>query len=242
MDFSRFKVISFDCYGTLIDWETGIWDALQRLFLANDGRAPVNRARALADFAEEESRVERENPAMRYDEVLATVHKALATRWGLITTPGLDEAFARSIACWPAFTDSAEALRELKRHCRLIILSNVHNAGFEHSARKLGVEFDAVYTAELIGSYKPDTTNFHYLLRAVKEAFDCPPEALLHVAQSPFHDIAPAKETGITTVWIDRYGLADHGGWGATPRLSHLPQPDAHYTALAELAREFSTA
>ncbi len=241
MDFSRFKVISFDCYGTLIDWETGIWDALQRLFLANDGRAPVSRARALADYAEEESRVERENPSLRYDEVLATVHKALAERWGLITTPGLDAAFAEAIACWPAFPDTAESLRELKKHCRLVILSNVHNAGIEHSVRKLGVDFDAILTAETIGSYKPDEANFRYLLEHVRDDFGGGPEELLHVAQSMYHDIAPAKRMGITTAWIDRQKLAEGGAWGATPQLADLPQPDAHYTSLAELAREFST-
>ena len=242
MDFSRYRVISFDCYGTLIDWETGIWDALQRLFLANDGRAPVGRAQALADYAGEESRIERENPAMRYDEVLAAVHRALAKRWGLITTPGLDAAFADSIGCWPAFADTAESLRELKKHCRLVILSNVHEAGFEQTARKLGVEFDAVHTAEIVGSYKPDEANFRYLLEQVKQAFGCDREELLHVAQSPFHDIAPAKALGIATVWIDRYRMAESGGWGAIPKLAELPQPDAHYASLAELVHEFSTA
>ncbi len=239
MDFSRFKVISFDCYGTLIDWETGIWDALQRLFLANDA-APVSRAAALAAYAEEESRQQEADPNRRYDRILADTHRVLAKRWGLQTSQGLDEAFAESIGCWPAFADTAESLRALKRHCRLVILSNVHNYGFELTAPKLGVDFDAVHTAENIGSYKPSEENFRYLLRHVEHDFDCAPHELLHVAQSPFHDIAPAKRLGITTVWIDRQGLAEGGGWGAIPRLSELPQPDAHYPDLASLAREFA--
>ena len=240
MDFSRFKVISFDCYGTLIDWETGIWDALQRLFLANDGHAPVSRAEALKAYAEEESRIEAEQPAARYDHILAETHKALARRWGLTTTPGLDAAFADSIACWPAFADTAEALRTLKRHARLAILSNVHRHGFEQTQPKLGVDFDLVCTAEEIGSYKPDPANFLHLLRQVRARFDCAPEELLHVAQSPYHDIAPAREQGITCVWIDRQRLAEGGNWGATPALKALPQPDAHYHDLASLAAEFS--
>lgn len=242
MDFSRFRVISFDCYGTLIDWESGIWDALQRLFLANDGRAPVSRAQALAAYAEEESAAQRANPAERYDAILASTHKALAKRWGLITTPGLDEAFARSIACWPAFADTAEALRGLKRHARLAILSNVHRHGIEQTLPKLGVEIDLVCTAEEIGSYKPDRINFEYLLRQVRHHFDCAPEDLLHVAQSPYHDISPAKALGLACVWIDRQGLAEGGGWGAIPQLKELPQPDAHYPDLASLAAEFATA
>lgn len=240
MDFSRFRVISFDCYGTLIDWETGIWDALQRLFLANDGRAPVSRAQALAHYAEEESRLEREQPAARYDDILMQVHAALAQRWGLITTPGLNEAFARSIACWPAFADTAEALRALKQHARLAILSNVHRHGLEQTLPRLGVEFDLICTAEEIGSYKPDEANFRYLLRQVREKFACGPENVLHVAQSVYHDIAPASAMGLACVWIDRQGLAEGGGWGAVPRMSELPQPRAHYPDLASLAAEFS--
>ncbi len=240
MDFSRFKVISFDCYGTLIDWETGIWDALQRLFLANDGRAPVSRAEALRAYAEEESRIEAEQPAARYDHILAETHKALAKRWGLTTTPGLDAAFATSIACWPAFADTAEALRTLKNNARLAILSNVHRHGIEQTQPKLGVDFDLVCTAEEIGSYKPDPANFLHLLRQVRAQFDCAPEELLHVAQSPYHDLAPAKEHGLACVWIDRQHLAEGGDWGATPALKELPQPDAHYHDLASLAAEFS--
>ena len=236
MDFSRFRLLSFDCYGTLIDWETGIWDALQRLFLANDGKAPVSRAQALAAYAEEESRIERANPGLRYDAVLAEAHRALAKRWGLITTPGLDEAFAASIGCWPAFADTAESLRRLKARFRLMVLSNVHRHGLEQTAPKLGVEPDAALTAEHTGVYKPDPESFRRLIAHAEQAFGVQPDEILHVAQSLYHDIAPAKELGLACAWIDRQRLSDGGHWGATPKVEALPQPDVHYYTLAELA------
>ncbi len=236
MDFSRYRLLTFDCYGTLIDWETGIWDALQRLFLANDGRAPVSRARALADYGEIEGLVEREQPTARYDDVLARTHQRLARRWGLVTTPGLDKTFADSIACWPAFADTAQALRRLKKRCRLAILSNVHLAGIEASLPKLGARFDAVWTAEQIGSYKPDPANFRHMLRQARAMLDIRRDEILHVAQSLHHDIAPARAAGLACVWIDRQRLAEGGNWGATPPMRNPPQPDVHYYTLEELA------
>ncbi len=236
MDYSRFRLFSFDCYGTLIDWETGIWDALQRLFLANDARAPVSRAEALAAYAEEESRLQREQPRERYDRILAATHQALARRWGLITTPGLDETFAASIACWPAFADTAEALRRLRKHARLAILSNVHLAGIEATMPKLGAPFDLLCTAEQVQAYKPDAAMFDHLLRQAQERFGIGREEILHVAQSPFHDIAPARAAGIACAWVDRQQLLESGHWGAIPAMPELPQPDVRFRSLAELA------
>ena len=148
-----YGVLTFDCYGTLIDWETGIWDALQPLIMENDD-AGVTRAAALGAFAKCESRQEQATPGLRYPELLSRVHRRIAETFGMQTDVPLDEAFGASVPHWPAFPDTADALRALQRHYKLVILSNVHRDGIAASNRKLGVDFDAIYTAEGIGSYK----------------------------------------------------------------------------------------
>ena len=149
-----YGVLTFDCYGTLIDWETGIWDALQPLIMENDD-AGVTRAAALGAFAKCESRQEQATPGLRYPELLSRVHRRIAETLGMQTDVPLDEAFGASVPHWPAFPDTADALRALQRHYKLVVLSNVHRDGIAASNRKLGVDFDAIYTAEDIGSYKP---------------------------------------------------------------------------------------
>jgi 2-haloalkanoic acid dehalogenase type II len=235
---TEFKVLSFDCYGTLIDWETGIWDALQPLLARN--RGGIARAQALAGFGALEDRIERESPARPYPQVLAAVHAALAREHGLRTTVTLDRAFGRSVPHWPAFADTAEALRFLQGHYRLVILSNVDRRSFAASNRKLGVRFDAVYTAEDIGSYKPAAANFEYLVRKVGEDLGCAPGDLLHVAQSLYHDHAPARARGLANAWIDRQQLSQGGPWGATLGVAGSeagwPEVDFLFGSMAELA------
>lgn len=233
-DLTKFRVLSFDCYGTLIDWETGIWDALQPLFALN--RGGMDRARALAAFGAHEDRIERATPGAAYPAVLAAVHAALAREHGLQTTVELDEAFGRSVPCWPAFADTADALRYLQGHYRLVILSNVDRRSFAATQRKLGVEFDALYTAEDIGSYKPSAANFDFLVRKVREDLGCGPEAILHTAQSLYHDHAPARARGLANAWIDRQGLSQGGEWGATASMAERPQVDFLYHSMAEFA------
>jgi 2-haloalkanoic acid dehalogenase type II len=211
---TEFNVLSFDCYGTLIDWETGIWDALQPLLARN--RGGVTRAQALAGFGTLENRIERESPNLPYPQVLAAVHAALARECGLRTSPALDRAFGRSVGGWPAFADTAEALRRLHGHYRLVILSNVDRRSFAASRRKLGVRFDAIYTAEDIGSYKPAAANFEYLIRKVGEDLGRGPADVLHVAQSLYHDHVPARAHGLANAWIDRQQLSRGGAQGAT--------------------------
>ena len=150
-----FSVLTFDCYGTLIDWEQGIWDAFQPVLWKNDC-SKIERDAALVAFGEIESEVEAAAPDLLYTDILTRVHERFAARFGLDSDPALDEAFGNSIPFWPAFPDSADALRRLKRDYKLVILSNVTRAGFEASNRRLGVTFDAIYTAEDIGTYKPE--------------------------------------------------------------------------------------
>lgn len=232
MKLADFRVLSFDCYGTLIDWETGLWRALRPL--AEKARAAIEREAALVQFGEAESEAERETPSALYRDVLARVHGRLAARWGVPTTPALDAAFGASVGDWPAFPDTVEALKYLKRHFKLVILSNVDRASFAQTNEKLGVVFDCVCTAEEIGSYKPNQRNFEFLLARVREmGFD--KSHLLHTAQSLYHDHAPAEALGIARCWINRRG--DKGmGSGATKAVAHMPRIDFEFPALGAMA------
>lgn len=232
---NSFKVLSFDCYGTLIDWETGFWDALQPLLMAN-GTDRITRAEALAVIAGLESARQAETPRMLYSQILEHVHRGVARHFDLETTIDLDRAFGASVPHWPAFPDSADTLRRLKRHFRLVILSNVHRAGFAASNAKLGVEFDAVYTAEDVGSYKPDPRNFEYMLDRLDRDLGIKGADILHTAQSLFHDHVQARAFGLANAWIDRQNLAEGGGWGATTELAERPAYDFRFLTLAAMA------
>ena len=232
---SDFRVLTFDCYGTLIDWESGIWDALQPLIMGN-ASADVNRGRALAAFAVLESQAEREAPSLAYPEILARVHRGIADRFGFRSSVALDHAFGASVPGWPAFADTADALRILKKHYRLVILSNVHRDGIEGSNRKLGVEFDAIYTAEEIGTYKPSDNNFDYLLDHLRTELGMDRADVLHTAQSLHHDHAAANRFRLANAWIDRQRLSDGGSWGATERVGTMPTTDFVFYSLEEMA------
>ena len=150
---------------------------------------------------------------MRYSELLAVVYKRLAEEWGVAATWDECLAYGRSIRDWPAFADSAEALPYLKQHYKLVILSNVDNESFAFSNRKLGVEFDAVFTAEDIGSYKPSPRNFEYMLEKLA-GYGIAKSDILHTAESLFHDHEPANDFGLASCWIHRRHA--QGGFGAT--------------------------
>jgi 2-haloacid dehalogenase len=228
LDFDRFTHLTFDCYGTLIDWERGILAALRPVL---DRHAiALSDDQALEYFGELESAAER-GPYRRYRDVLATVMDGFGARLGF--APSADEraALAASVGDWPPFPDTVAALQTLARRFRLVILSNIDDDLFAGSAKRLGVTFAAVITAEQIGSYKPDPQNFRTLI----ERLDIAPERILHVAQSLFHDIAPASALGLTTVWVNR--RHDRPGSGATPPATARPDlevPDMR--TLAQLA------
>ena len=230
-----YRVLTFDCYGTLIDWECGIWDALQPVIMRNPGRG-VTRDAGLRAFARCESRQEQATPGLRYPELLARVHRRIAESLDLRTDDDLDAAFGASVPHWPAFPDTADALRILKRHYGLVILSNVHRDGIAASNRKLGVEFDAVYTAQDIGSYKPADANFEYMLARVKSDLGLERSEVLHTAQSLHHDHAPANRFGLANAWIDRQRLSEGGSWGATERVDPMPSTDFVFFSMGEMA------
>jgi 2-haloacid dehalogenase len=220
MKLTDFSVLTFDCYGTLIDWESGIYAALQPLL--RKAASGFSRDAALEAFARHESAQEAETPGMIYSELLATVHRRLASEWRVAAEAAAHATFGASVPDWPEFPDSAEALRYLKQHFKLVILSNVDRESFRGSNRRLGVAFDAIYTAQDVGSYKPNPANFVYMLDHLAK-LGHGSEAILHTAQSLFHDHAPAKRAGLASAWIDR--RHDRTGWGAT-----MPPPaDAAY-------------
>jgi 2-haloacid dehalogenase len=229
MRLSQFKALSFDCYGTLIDWETGLANALEPLRAA----AGVSHDQLLEAFGNAEHEVEEAHPGMRYSELLELVHSRLVDRFGLPANAEAARAFGQSVGDWPAFPDTREALQYLKRHFRLIILSNVDRASFVRSNERLGVEFDRIFTAEEIGSYKPDLRNFEFLLSRIGDD-GLGKSDLLHVAQSLFHDHVPANRLGIASAWIDR--RHDKSGGGATKVPDPMPRVDFRFTSMEELA------
>lgn len=234
MNLSDFDTLTFDCYGTLIDWESGIWDGLQPLLMAN-GKTDITRERGLRDYARVESSIQSEAPGLFYPALLEKVHARLADDWGLSTNDAMNGAFGSSIPHWPAFPDTADALRVLKKHFKLVILSNVNRSGFEASNRKLGVAFDAIITAEDAGSYKPNLRHFELMLDTLSN-LGTTKDKVLHTAQSLYHDHVPATSFGLAKCWIDRQNLAETDNWGATATVDERPEVDFRFRTMGEMA------
>lgn len=230
-----FSTLTFDCYGTLIDWERGILNELEP-WIASRGRL-IDGETILQVFGETEARCEAEAPQALYPAVLAEVFRRLAARWSIELGSGEAERFGGSVGRWPAFPDSAAALQYLKQHYRLVIISNIDRVSFAASNDKLGVTFDRIITAQDVGSYKPDLKNFEYALGDVGRHLGARKAEILHTAQSIYHDIVPAKSIGLSTMWVNRR-KALGGGWGATPAPSttgEATRPDFEVGSLAEL-------
>lgn len=232
MKLSDFKVLTFDCYGTLIDWETGMVEGLKPL-AAKVGRS-LSRDEILEAHARHESSQQIQTPAMVYSELLAIVYRRLAEEWGVSVSWDECEVYGNSVQNWPAFHDSAGALQYLKRHYKLVILSNVDNRSFAASNERLQVEFDAVYTAQDVGSYKPSDRNFDYML-AKLETLGIGKNEILHTAESMFHDHQPANRHGLANCWI--YRRFDQQGFGATMNPGDMPKYDFRFNSMADLVK-----
>jgi len=232
MRLSDFKVLTFDCYGTLIDWETGMVEALKPL--TGRAKTPLSRNAILEAHARHEAAQQLQTPGKLYRELLAVVHKRLAEEWEIATSWDDCMRYGQSVRDWPAFPDTPAALQYLKRHYRLVILSNVDNENFSFSNKKLGVDFDAIYTAEDIGSYKPSLSNFEYMLARLAER-GIAKDTILHTAESMFHDHKPANEIGLKSCWIYRR-YADEG-FGATMHPGNMPRYDFRFTSMGEFAK-----
>jgi len=197
LDLTQFEWLSFDCYGTLIDWESGILGYLGPLLRSK--HRDVSDGAILNLYSEFEPR-QQQPPYRRYREVLASIVRDFAARFDFEVSNAEAAGLADSIRNWQPFPDTVAALRRLQSRYRLAILSNIDDELFAMTAPKLEVTLDAVVTAQQVGSYKPTRRNFEVLL----ERLPVKKERLLHVAESLFHDVAPARELGIATVWVNR--------------------------------------
>jgi 2-haloacid dehalogenase len=231
VDLAGYKALSFDCYGTLINWEAGIAAVLRPW--AQQAGLDLDDERLLAAYADGEAATERDLPTAPYPEVLATAFRRTGEALGRTVDDAWAERLAESLPDWPAFPDSADALASLAAHYRLLVVSNVHRAGFAASNRRLRGAFAAVITAEDVGAYKPADNHFRALLRTLDDLGVARGE-LLHVAQSLFHDHVPARRLGLRSVWINRR----HGrpGWGATPEPSEAWGYDLEFPSMADFA------
>jgi len=223
---SSIRALTFDCYGTLIDWETGILRALESMLGA--GRVQAERHKLIASYARHERTVET-GPYRTYRVVLEEVAGRLCMEFGVPIHPAMRTRFADAIADWPAFLDTATSLQKLKERYKLAIVSNVDDDLFALTVPKLGVEFDAVVTAQQVRAYKPKRAHFDEVLKRLALR----PDEVLHVAESKFHDIEPATALGFHTCWVNRHA-ADRApsasGEGSA-------DPDLTLSSLAELVK-----
>ena len=214
LDFDRFDALTFDCYGTLIDWEAGILAGLRRVLLPHGVAATDNQL--LETYARAEAELEA-GPYRSYREILGEGLRRVARANGVEATHDQAIAFGGSVGEWPAFADSAAALGRLATRFKMGVITNCDDDLFAESNRRLGVTFDWVVTAQQVGSYKPDQRNFERAL----ERIALPPDRILHVAQSLFHDHVPARRLRLATAWIDR--RRGRAGFGATPPAEATP-------------------
>ena len=231
LDLAGYKALSFDCYGTLIDWEAGIAAVLAAW--SREAGLDLTDEELLLAYAGNEAAVERETPAALYPDVLATAFRRTGERLGRPVTDEWAQRLGGSVPDWPAFPDSAVALARLAERYQLVILSNVHRDGFAGSNQRLHGHFAAIITAEDVGAYKPAENHFRALDVALPQ-LGVDRTELLHVAQSLFHDHVPAKREGLRSVWINR--RHDRPGWGATPEPSEEWSYDLECTSMAAFA------
>ena len=232
MKLTDFSTLTFDCYGTLIDWESGMIAGLNPLTSRLSRK--LTRDDILQAHARHESTQQRWTPSKRYADLLAIVYKRLAEEWGLPATAEECFAYGQSVPNWPAFADSAQSLQYLKKHYKLMILSNVDNHSFAGSNKHLQVEFDAIYTAEDVGSYKPADRNFEYMLDQLS-LLGVDSKHVLHTAESMFHDHVPGKRHNLSSCWI--YRRHNQTGFGATMNPGDLPNVDFQFNSMADLVR-----
>lgn len=230
MRISDFEAMTFDCYGTLIDWEAGIAAQLQSW--AERHGVAADKEILLAAFAKAEAPVESQMPTALYPDILRKVHGKVASHFGIPGESSEADLLAQSVGDWPVFPDTQEALGKLKQRYRLVVVSNVDRASFARTQQKLGVELDALITAEDVGAYKPDSRVFERAFETLAE-MGIDRSRVLHVAQSLYHDHVPAKKLGLATVWVNR--RKGQGGWGATRQPEVQVVPDIEVASLAEL-------
>jgi 2-haloacid dehalogenase len=232
LDFTRFKVLTFDCYGTMIDWETGIFSAMRPILAAHDKK--ITDSALLELYSELELAAEssaEKGQFVRYRDVLQFVVRGFGQRLGFKPTDAEIRSLPESLANWQPFPDTVEALRKLKSHYQLAVISNVDDDLFATTAPKLGVAFDQVITAQQAGCYKPCMKIFEL----AEKLMGVSREQWLHVGQSIYHDVIPAQSLGLATVWVNR--PSPRPGAGAAKAAAGKPDLDVpNLQSLADLA------
>ncbi len=225
LDFSRFELLTFDCYGTLVNWEDGILRCLHRI-LAAHGK-DIDDATILQLYADFEARAE-QGEYRRYREVLQSVVRQFGEQLGFAPTDQEVRSLPESLPNWKPWPDTVAALRQLQSRFRLAIVSNVDDDLFAATKPQLGVEFDQIITAQQAGAYKPSLKIFELAL----SRFGVPAHRVLHVGQSVYHDVLPAQSLGLATVWVNRPSA--RSGVGAVKAVKG--NPDLQVSSLEELA------
>ena len=226
LDLTRFKVLTFDCYGTMIDWETGIFSALRPILAAHN--AEIADSALLELYSELELTAE-QGEFLRYRDVLHSVVRGVGERLGFVPTEAEVRSLPESLAKWQPFPDTVEALRKLKSRYQLAVMSNVDDDLFAATAPKLGVAFDQVITAQQAGCYKPCMRMF----QLAEDRIGARREHWLHVGQSIYHDVIPAQSLGIAAVWVNR--PSPRPGAGAAKAAAG--EPDLQVPDLQTLAK-----
>lgn len=232
MKLTDFKALTFDVYGTLIDWESGMVEGLKPLTDKVD--RVLSRNDILEAHARHESSQQRQTPYKRYQDLLPIVYRRLAEEWGIQVSWDECLAYGQSVKNWPAFPDSAEALQYLKQHFKLVVLSNIDNQSFSYSNEKLAVEFDAIYTAEDVGAYKPADQNFDYMLDKIS-TIGVAKDEILHTAESLFHDHVLANHYGLSSCHI--YRRHAQQGFGATMTPAKRPSVQFRFNSMDAMAQ-----
>jgi 2-haloacid dehalogenase len=227
LDFNRFEILTFDCYGTLINWEDGILGCLRRILAAHDQN--IDDATILEFYGDFEARAEH-GEYRSYREVLQSVVRQFGAQLGFTPTGEEVRSLPDSLPHWKPWPDTVGALRELKKRFRLAIISNVDDHLFAATQPQLGVEFDHVITAQQAKAYKPSLKIFELALTRV----GVPADRILHVGQSLYHDVLPAQSLGLATVWVNRPSA--RAGVGAVKAVDG--HPDLQVSSLAELAEK----
>ncbi len=214
INFQQFEVLSFDCYGTLIDWESGILAALKTILLNH--QVNLEDEQILEIYAQSESN-HQGGDYLKYREILKNVVQDFCQRTNITPSESELNYLAESLKYWEPFPDTVEALKALKKRYKLTIISNIDDDLFADTAKHLEVELDWIITAEQVKSYKPSLQNFEFAIQRMGIS----PDKLLHVAESIYHDIIPTKSMGLTAVWVNR--RKDKEGFGATVPASGTP-------------------
>lgn len=225
------KILTFDVVGTLIDFETGVLNYLRPIVAQTGGT--IDDQKLLGSYGKAEDVQHGLMPGQPFPIMMAPIYRLLAAEFGLPDSDELAEGFRLSIPVWPAFPDSVTALRQLKRHFRLVAMTNSDNWALGHFSRTLEMPFDDTVTAEDVGTCKPDPQFFAYARgRQSPQGYEF--GDYLHVAQSQYHDIGIAKQLGYEVCWIER--RQGQAGFGGTPAPERLTKPDYHFSTLAQLA------